>query len=165
MSETHERTIITALDTYAQIANMLQRTTLPHWLTLNVSMAQLKVLFVLLQKGSTTIGKIANALDIGLPTASHLVERLVRAGLVQRREDPTDRRQMLTSLTATGQEYIDFMQSSHQAQLAHWLNLMSEDDLQAFTRSLQALIRTAHASSCASEQLTDYHLTEQIPQP
>src|SRR6059058_3024196 len=95
MSETHEQIIKTVLESHAAIFRKLRRSVAPGWLQLDLSIAQVRVLFVLTQHPAAPIGTIAQVLGIGLPTASHLVEKLVRAGLVQRAEDPKDRRQTL----------------------------------------------------------------------
>lgn len=53
------------------------------------------------------IGELAGSLQVRHHSASLLVDRCVKRGLVDRREDPTDRRRALVSLTATGQEILD----------------------------------------------------------
>ena len=52
--------------------------------------SQLKVLVTLGFEGTATISKLAEALSVSHPTVSHLVERLVQAGLVAR-VDPVPR--------------------------------------------------------------------------
>ncbi|GCE11901.1 MarR family winged helix-turn-helix transcriptional regulator [Tengunoibacter tsumagoiensis] len=129
----------TIVETYTFIAKALQRSVAPHWLQLEVSMAQVKVLFVLYHKGASTISAIAENLEIGLPTASHLVERLVRANLVQRSEGPTDRRQILASLTPQGELLIGQLQYERQEQLRQWVAQLTGEERQALATGLQAL--------------------------
>lgn len=53
------------------------------------------------------IGELAGSLQVRHHSASLLVDRCVKRGLVDRREDPTDRRRALVSLTPTGHEILD----------------------------------------------------------
>lgn len=58
------------------------------WASLDLTMAQVKLLHVLGARGQATVSELAAVLRVGVPTASHLVERLVQAGLAVRSEDP-----------------------------------------------------------------------------
>jgi DNA-binding MarR family transcriptional regulator len=54
-----------------------------------------------------TIGDIADALQVRQSSASLLVDRSVKRGLLNRREDPDDRRRAVVTLTDEGQELLD----------------------------------------------------------
>ncbi|KAB7839558.1 MarR family winged helix-turn-helix transcriptional regulator [Streptomyces mobaraensis] len=56
------------------------------------------VLPQLLTAGPLSVGEIARRLHVSLPTASELVGGLHRAGVVERTEDPANRRRVLVSL-------------------------------------------------------------------
>ena len=62
------------------------------WLSLSVSMAQLKTLLLLLQTGGLTARGLADRLGIGPSAVTPLVDRLVDHKLVRREPDPKDRR-------------------------------------------------------------------------
>lgn len=53
-----------------------------------------------------TIGEIAEHLQLRHNGASLLVERAVRRGLLQRKEDPSDRRRALVSLSEQGERIL-----------------------------------------------------------
>jgi DNA-binding MarR family transcriptional regulator len=112
-----------------------------NWLELDLTMAQLKTLVVLSEANAPTIGAIAETLGITLPTASHLVERLVRAGLAQRADDPADRRRALTQLTPAGEELLRGLRHGEQAWLRQLLDQLDDADLAALTQGLDALQR------------------------
>lgn len=57
-------------------------------------MPQLKTAVIIAQGESSSVARIAEQLGVGGPTASHLVGRLVEAGLVERTEDPEDHRRV-----------------------------------------------------------------------
>ena len=69
--------------------------------TLDLTMAQLKAIWFL-QQGPAHMSRIASALGVALPSATSTVDRLVQRDLVQRREDPADRRLVVCSLTEKG---------------------------------------------------------------
>src|SRR5262245_60853909 len=95
MADQRETTISEITEAYRGVARALWRSTAPVWTELDLSMAQLKTLVILHNIGVVTIGQVAEGLGVGLPTASHLVDRLVQAQLAVRAEDPDDRRRTL----------------------------------------------------------------------
>jgi len=66
-----------------------------------------------------TIGEIAEALQVRHHSASLLVDRCVRRGLLHRRADTVDRRRALVSLTDQGQAVLDAITRANRQQLRH----------------------------------------------
>lgn len=62
---------------------------------------------IFLGQGQQRMGDIAATLGIGLSSATNVIDRLVGKGLVQRSQDPADRRLVLCSLTNAGQQHMD----------------------------------------------------------
>lgn len=62
---------------------------------------------IFLGQGPQRMGDIAATLGIGLSSATNVIDRLVGKGLVQRSQDPADRRLVLCSLTVAGQQHMD----------------------------------------------------------
>ncbi len=124
----------------------MQRTTATEWWGLELTMAQLKVLLTLAFEGQATIGKIAETLGIGQPTASHLVDRLVQAGLAQRVEQSTDRRYTLASLTSPGETMVRRLRQGRMDRLHSLLAQLDEGDLAALRQGLEALMRALHSA-------------------
>jgi MarR family transcriptional regulator, organic hydroperoxide resistance regulator len=130
------------IDLYSAVYYTLERTTGLRWTEIDLSMAQLRTLHVILRQGEAAIGQVAQALGVRLPTASHLVERLVQAGLVLREEDPLDRRRSLARLSPQAQEYISGLERQAQAFLRDRLGAMQPADRQALAHGLAALLAT-----------------------
>jgi DNA-binding MarR family transcriptional regulator len=59
-----------------------------------------------LADGPLTNGQIADQSGVSSPTATRMVDLLVRRGFVTRLEDPVDRRAVLISLTPAGREAL-----------------------------------------------------------
>jgi DNA-binding MarR family transcriptional regulator len=110
----------------------------PTWLEIHLSMAQLKGLFVL-DRGAMSVSEVGEALGTGKAAASLLVERLVRVGLVDRTEDPVDRRRTLVQLTAEGEQAVSRLRDGGRERFTEWLNRLSDDDLAALAQGMRAL--------------------------
>ena len=126
-------------ETYRAIFRSLWAATAPAWIDLDLSMAQLKTLIVLSKEEPATIGQVAESLGIGLPTASHLIERLVQAGLAERTEDPLDRRRTLARLSPQGEELSERLRQGSRDRLRDWLAQLSDDERAALLYGLRAL--------------------------
>ena len=71
-----------------------------------LSMPQFSILMQLHHKGVCGVSDISERFDITNAAASQLVDKLVQSGLIQREEDPQDRRAKLLNLTDKGQDLI-----------------------------------------------------------
>ena len=69
-----------------------------------VTLTQYRSLVVLASRGPQGVASLAEAVAVTPPTASRLVDRLVRKGLVRRRADRHDRRQVRIGLTKAGRD-------------------------------------------------------------
>lgn len=110
----------------------------PTWLEIHLSMAQLKGLFVL-TRGAMSVSEVGEALGTGKAAASLLIERLVRVGLVDRTEDPVDRRRTLVQLTTEGEQAVSRLRDGGRERFIDWLNRLSDDDLAALAQGMRAL--------------------------
>jgi DNA-binding MarR family transcriptional regulator len=151
MTDRRERSIADILELQRTLGRAFHAAAGPHLLLLDLTMAQLKTLIVLADEGPVSIGQVAELLRVGLPTASHLVDRLVRAGLATREEDPADRRRTLTRLTPAGEELVARVRQGSQDQWRGWLSAMSDADLAALTQGLQALVQAARVGPATPE--------------
>lgn len=75
--------------------------------TTGLSMPQFGILMHLYYRHSCGISHLGEHMDISAPAASQLVDRLVQHGLVERTEDPNDRRAKQLTLTPKGRELIE----------------------------------------------------------
>ncbi len=71
-----------------------------------ISMPQFSILMQLHYKGACGVSDISERMDVTSAAASQLVEKLVQAGLIERTEDPSDRRIKRITLSAKGQDLI-----------------------------------------------------------
>ena len=85
-----------ATDEFLHLAQVVMRalhsTDLDSWCAVDLTMPQLKALFLAHAPGGASHSEIARALGVGVSTVTGIVDRLVEHGLVERHADPADRR-------------------------------------------------------------------------
>src|SRR5882672_11881137 len=77
------------------------------WLSVELTMPQLKALMCVAANNGATSGQIAKKLGVGLSTITGIVDRLAEQSLVTRREDPDDRRITRVLPTPRGRSMVD----------------------------------------------------------
>ena len=81
----------------------------PEVAELNLTLAQLKATYVVAAAGSIRMGSLAVQLGTALSTTSGVVDRLVQLGLLERLEEPSDRRQVLVRATKVARQQLESM--------------------------------------------------------
>jgi DNA-binding MarR family transcriptional regulator len=90
---------------------------------------------------------LAKLLDVGNPTASILVQKLVERGLVTRTEDDADRRQTVVRLSEQGAEIGAGRRGEREKQWQRWLSQLSDEELRGLTHGLSALLKVVEADN------------------
>ena len=122
----------------------------PAWIDLQLTLPQLRTVFIIAHNKTSSVIQIARHLGIGEPTASHLIDKLVQAGLVDRSEDPTDRRRAIVRLSPAGEELIEKLLGWEKF-LGGWLHKLPEEDLAHFRHGLNAMINEIHGQASNDE--------------
>ena len=92
------------------------------------SMTQLNSLFLLRSREHITVNELARQCEISTSAASQIAERLVSQGLVEREEDPRDRRIRLLSLTPAGFSLIEEAQRKRHAWIDELVQKLSDSE-------------------------------------
>lgn len=124
-----------------RISRELREPSTQAWLELDLSMAQLKLLFFTFYRGPATVGQIAGALGVTLPSASATIDRLVRSGLLERRSDPSDRRVVINQVTAEGSALVERLREERRARLRQGLDRLSSEELHLVAEAMTTLAR------------------------
>jgi len=132
-----------ALAGYKKTHRALLTSTARRWRDLDISMQQLRALYLLRDEDEASVGRLAELFGMGLPGASLLADRLVRSGYVERRADPDDRRRVLLSLTRAGDRLVGDLREGSTSQLRRWMAALSPEDLAALSRGWRALAEVA----------------------
>jgi DNA-binding MarR family transcriptional regulator len=72
-----------------------------------LSFSQINILMWLVHGGNTGVSEIGEQLGVTNPAASQAVDRLVGLGMIERTEDPDDRRAKRLALTQKGRALIE----------------------------------------------------------
>jgi DNA-binding MarR family transcriptional regulator len=106
---------------------------------IDLTMAQAKLLYVVTSGGSLTMSDVAARLGISVSTASGAVDHLVQLGLLARVEDPTNRRQVLVSVTPLGTQTLEQMRDLGSRHMTILLADLSREDLATVDRAIRIL--------------------------
>lgn len=116
-----------------------------------LSVPQLRVLAYLGRMPGACLSDVAGHLGVTSPTASAMVDRLVRRGLVERTQHPDERRRVVLRLTAEGMALLERARAFTRAQLGQALATLSERELRCLDEGLAVL---RHAFTLQGEQVT-----------
>lgn len=104
----------------------------------------------------SSLGALAATLDVDNSTMSRTVDGLVRAGLVERVEDPADRRSLRLSLTNSGREKVEFIDDSCNHYYGQLLAELSTKDRRCVLRAVgllaQRMVAQRGTRSCCPNQ-------------
>lgn len=67
---------------------------------------QVRALVVMASRGSVSLGELATAANLHPSRASRLCDRMVAEGLIDRADDPANRRQLMLTLTPSGERVV-----------------------------------------------------------
>ena len=102
--------------------------------------ARRKLLSAIAGNEPATLNDIAKALGRGAPAVSRSVDALVRAGLVERMQDPNNRRRLALKLTQAGRERLSARIAGGSALRAR-LERLAHSELRALERAIEILER------------------------
>ena len=109
----------------------------PEFTEVNVTMAQAKVLYVVMAAGRLRMSELAARLGIGSSSASELADRLVETGLLDRHAAPDDRRQVVVSVTPEAEALLERFRELNQRQLRELLERLDTGELEIVARSVE----------------------------
>ena len=102
--------------------------------------ARRKLLAAIGQREPATLNEIAKAVGRGAPAVSRSVDVLVRAGQVERTQDPDNRRRLALRLTEAGRDELT-NQPRGGSGLAMKLERLAHSELRAIERAIEILER------------------------
>lgn len=119
-----------------RIFELLQSDRTRAWLDVDLTIQQLKVVFLAVREGSLTAGKISRELRVGFSTVTGLVDRLAEQGLVVRGEDPRDRRATRVTPTDAAREVVERLYSYRRERMRRLLERVSTPVLEQLHEGL-----------------------------
>ena len=112
--------------------------------TTGLSMPQFSILMQLHYKGDCGMSQVSERFDISPAAASQLVEKLVQGGLIERVEDPNDRRAKLLSLSKKGTQLVERGIQERYRWMDELTNTINSDERARVVEALTILTEAAH---------------------
>jgi DNA-binding MarR family transcriptional regulator len=116
-----------------------------------VTPPQLRVMVMIASRGPLNLGAVARWLGVHPSNATRACDRLVTAGLLDRRDDPADRRNLQLQLTEEGRRVVDDVMDRRRHAIAEVLERMP-----ALQRT--ALVPVLATFAQAAGEVDDEHL-------
>jgi DNA-binding MarR family transcriptional regulator len=113
------------------------------WMELDLTIAQLKSLFFIEFGGSSNLSQLATALGVTPPNVTGIIDRLVKQGLVNRKENPENRRMLVLQVTDKGKALLARLRESGLGRMSGILNQLSKKELTGLMQGLAAITRIA----------------------
>jgi DNA-binding MarR family transcriptional regulator len=108
-----------------------------------LSLSQLAALGTLFRHGPLTPGELAMHERVQPPSMTRLIAKLEEAGLVTRADHPTDRRQVLVAISASGVAMLKADRERRDAWLTQRMRDLSSEELAVLHRAADVLRRLA----------------------
>ncbi len=116
----------------------------------DMTMPQIRTLYFL-SRGPQRMKEISDHLMRGMPSATSMIDRLVKKGYVERVPDPSDRRVVFCRITESGREALDRFSRMGAAPVEAVSELLTDEELEKIAPALEifadAMTRQAPSES------------------
>ena len=116
----------------------------------DLTLGQIRLLFLLLREGPQPMGRIAEVFDLSSTASTGFVARVERHGLVERRHRSDDRRVVECALTADGTKFLQGISGMRLDLVRQRLAVLEPDELAEFGRLLHLIHHRNGATSAAA---------------
>lgn len=121
----------------------LMRAVKSRFLTLReITVPQLIILSTLEDKGRLSLKQLAKALGVSSATASILVDKLVKAGQIERNRDKEDRRRVIIKLTRRGSQTLERFRQELQRHWMYLLKNITPDERVTYLNILRKIVQS-----------------------
>jgi DNA-binding MarR family transcriptional regulator len=103
-----------------------------------ISISQFRILVLLSNVGAVNLTALARLLDVPRSASGRTVQRLVVAGLIDRRPHPTSPRESVVELTAQGRKAVARVTAHRRGEIARIVGNMSASERRGLVRALRA---------------------------
>lgn len=147
-----ERYMERLADIFASLMNVVIHRSMAE-VNADITIPQMECLKHLQRHGALSATELAEGLNVSAPAATKLVDRLQRRGLVQRRENPGDRRAVELSLTANGRMIVEQIRNHRSETLKTIIGRMNPEHRDGLASALEAFINAGLAETRAVDSL------------
>lgn len=104
----------------------------------SITTPQFRALVILSSRGATNLATLAGLLDVQPSTIGRMVERLVSAGFIDRRQHPSSRRELMVELTPRGHDVVNTVTARRREEIARVVHAMPERERRGLVTALTA---------------------------
>jgi DNA-binding MarR family transcriptional regulator len=104
-----------------------------------LTMSQFRAMAFLYRRSGCALRELADHLGVRAATCSSLVDRLVQRGLVDRRTNMANRRQVTLALTRSGVAHVESARDVARGRTAKLLSALPDRTLRSLARNLEIL--------------------------
>ncbi|UQX87053.1 MarR family transcriptional regulator [Jatrophihabitans telluris] len=108
-----------------------------------VTLTQFRTLVVLSNSGEINLNRLAELLDVTPSTAMRMIDRLLAADLVTRRDNPANRREVVLGLTDGGEQLVRQVTAKRRREIARIVTAMPEAQRNDLVDALRAFADAA----------------------
>ena len=134
--------LVTALLTASRVLVGVSARSLAH-VEDAVTLTQVRTLVVLDSHGQINLNRLAELLDVNSSTAMRMIDRLLVADLVTRRDNPANRREVLLGLTRAGKRIVRQVTTVRRGEITRIVTAMPATQRGALIAALRAFADAA----------------------
>ncbi|CAM3812474.1 MarR family transcriptional regulator [Deinococcus frigens] len=120
----------------------------------DVSFTQMTALYKVRAFTPISVSALAEHLGVSLPATSQLIQELVRRKLMERRENPQDRREKLLDLSEKGQQFLSVKEKTMMGAYSEIFGRVHPKTLAAAENAINALLSEVHQHADTPSQIT-----------
>ena len=99
-----------------------------------------------ISQGDASVSALADCMHVSRPNVSRAVDELVQNGLVNRKRDSNDRRNIQLSLTDRGEEMIKALHKEYGELLADQFSILNDEELRILSSALKSIKKVINHS-------------------
>jgi DNA-binding MarR family transcriptional regulator len=104
----------------------------------SITIPQFRTLVILSLRGSMNLATLAGKLGVQPSTVGRMVDRLVTAGLIDRQQHPSSRRELVVDLTSRGEKLVRKVIARRREEIARVVDNMPARERHGLVRALTA---------------------------
>ena len=123
------------------------------WMSLDITITQLKSLIYIYSKGKASFKELAGALQVSPPVVTGVVDRLTSQEIIKRMTGTGDRRVQWLTITEKGKQLLNDIRQDSTGDMVKMLEVLNEEDIAALVQGFSALVKTAENNLVANERI------------
>lgn len=108
--------------------------------TVKITGPQIFMLYFIHERGSCRLTQLADELEVKPSAVTVMIDRLVKLGYVERRQDAKDRRSTLVSTTTLGEAVLNQALSDQLEVTKEYLGRLEADEVRMLTELLEKMV-------------------------